>query len=125
MCYQFVSLRQVDPDIACATLAVEVHAADVIVKGLADDLMSVCDGVFINDFLLICQGVQFIVLVPAQAVIQPDLHVSSFPLTKYKHKDTQHDKIQYKYGNEHNLIGECIFQICPMLENHRNIKDMI
>ena len=48
-----------------------------------------------------------------------------FQITKYKHKDTQHDKIQYKYGNEHNLIGECIFQICPMLENHRNIKDMI
>lgn len=61
-------------------LAVEVHAADIVVKGLADHLMPVCDGVFINDFPLICQGVQFIVLVPTQAVIQPDLHVSSFPL---------------------------------------------
>ena len=61
-------------------LAVEVHAADIVVKGLANHLMPVCDGVFINDFPLICQGVQFIVLVPTQAVIQPDLHVSSFPL---------------------------------------------
>ena len=61
-------------------LAVEVHSADIVVKGLADDLVPVCDGVFINDFPLIRQGVQFIVLVPTQAVIQPDLHGSSFPL---------------------------------------------
>lgn len=36
--------------------------------------------IFVNDLSLICQGVQFIILVPAQAVIQPDLHGSSFPL---------------------------------------------
>ena len=40
-----------------------------IVKGLTDNFMSVCDGVFVNDLSLICQGVQFIILVPAQAII--------------------------------------------------------
>ena len=61
-------------------LAVEVHSADIVIEGLTDNFMSVCDGVFVNDLSLICQGVQFIVLVPTQAVIQPDFHVSSFPL---------------------------------------------
>ena len=57
-----------------------IWESDDIVKGLANNFMSICNGIFVNDLSLICQGVQFIILVPAQAVIQPDLHGSSFPL---------------------------------------------
>ena len=57
-----------------------MHAADIVIEGFSDDLMPVCDGVFINDFPLIRQGIQFIVLIPTQAVIQLDFHGSSFPL---------------------------------------------
>ena len=50
-------------------LAVEVHSADIVIEGLAHNLVTVCDRIFINDFSLICQGVQLIILVPAQAII--------------------------------------------------------
>ena len=50
-------------------LAVEVHTADIVIEGLAHNLVTVCDGIFINDFSLICQGIQFIILVAAQAII--------------------------------------------------------
>ena len=50
-------------------LAVEVHTADIVIEGLAHNLVTVCDGIFINDFSLICQGIQLIILVAAQAII--------------------------------------------------------
>ena len=60
--------------------AVEVHPAHIVVERLAHHLMAISDGVVKNDLPLVAQGVEFLVLVSGQAVIQPDFHAPSFPM---------------------------------------------
>ena len=54
--------------------AVEVHPAHIVIKGFPHHFMAVADGVVVDDFPLIAQGVEFLVLVPREAIVQPDLH---------------------------------------------------
>ena len=54
--------------------AVEVHPAHIVIKGFPHHFMAVTDGVVVDDVPLIAQGVEFLVLVPREAIVQPDLH---------------------------------------------------
>lgn len=51
---------------------VEVHAADVVVEGLSHHLVAVGHGIAIDDLPLIGQGIQFVVLIPGQAIRPSD-----------------------------------------------------
>ena len=58
-------------------LTVEVHAADIVVKGFSDDGVTVVLRVFHQNIFLIGQRIQFLVLVTGQAVIEPRSHKNS------------------------------------------------
>ena len=52
---------------------VEVHAGDVVVEGLAHDIVSVTESIAFDDAALVHQGVQFFIFVTGQAVVKPYL----------------------------------------------------
>ena len=62
------------------TLAVEVHAADIVIEGFAHHLVTVADRKVVYDFSLVIQRVEFFILISGQPVIEPDFHNRSFPL---------------------------------------------
>ena len=61
-------------------LTVEVHTADIVIKGFANHFVTVTDCKIVYDFPLIIQRVQFFILISGQPVIEPDFHNRSFPL---------------------------------------------
>ena len=63
-------------------LTVEVHPADIVVKGFSDDGVTVVFCVFHQNIFLIGQRIQFLVLVAGQAVIKPCAH-NPFPFMCY------------------------------------------
>ena len=61
----------------CNALPFEVHAGDVVIEGLAHDIVSVTESIAFDDAALVHQGVQFFIFVTGQAVVKPYSHVTS------------------------------------------------
>lgn len=59
--------------------SIEVHAADIIVKGFSYDLMTLADCKVVDDLALIFQGVQFLVFITGQAIVEPDFYACFLP----------------------------------------------
>ena len=70
------------------SLTVEVHTADIVIKGFANHFVTVADGKIVYDFPLIIQRVQFFILISGQPIIEPDFHNRSFPLWCADYQDT-------------------------------------
>ena len=54
---------------------VEMHPADVVIEGFTHDFVSIGNGVVVDNIPLVAEGIEFLVLISGETIVEPDLHL--------------------------------------------------